>query len=391
MSQSRKKDSDDDEPGGGKKYFTSMSILSGMFSELSSIFSHKKKPSVSLIIPAYNEGKTIGKMIKQAQKVKAIEEIIVIDDNSKDNSAKIAKELGVKVISHHKNLGKGEGIRTGVAHASKEIVLILDADFYNIVPKQIEKLINPLLKGKADFVKASFSRKGGGRINEFTVKPMLKTLFPEMEYEQPNSGQWAATKECLADIDFESRWGADLALFLDAIKSGKRVLEVNIGELKHKNRPDKSITASARYNVDIILQRAGLLAKEHKAIIFSDKTLFSPIFSKKLKRYLEILKNRQIKMFFIGNNDVPKEYRDYFTEVKKIKEMNPIKIWRIVSKLLKKHELDFDSAVLVANSKGFEKVAEKCKLKYCFKNSQKVLIEKCEIVSSLTDIFLYLK
>lgn len=385
-------ESEDDEPGGNSaKHFSQMSILPEIFSEIRSIFMHKKELSVSLIIPAYNEAKTIGKVIRQAKKVEAIREIIVIDDNSKDDSAKIAKELGVKVIRHHKNLGKGEGIRTGVAHATKDIVLVLDADFYNVVPEQIEKLLAPLLKGKADFVKASFTRKGGGRINEFTVKPMLKTLFPNMEYEQPNSGQWAATRECLADINLESRWGSDLALFLDAIKSGKRVLEVNIGVLKHKSRPDDSITASARYNVDIILQRAGLLAKEHKAIVFSDKTLFSPIFSKKVARYLEILKARQIKIFFVGESLVPKEYRDYFTEIKRMKEITPRKISWAISRVLKKHGVTFDETVLVANFKGFEKVAEKCKLKYCFKSSPKPLIERCETMSSLAEVFLYLK
>jgi glycosyltransferase involved in cell wall biosynthesis len=384
--------SEDDNPRDkNQKLSLQLSVFPEIFSEIRDIFTHRRKPSVSLIIPTYNEEKTIGKVIKQAKKVEEIKEIIVIDDNSKDNSAKIAKELGAKVIAHHKNMGKGEGIRTGVAHASEEVILVLDADFYNVVPEQIKKLINPLIKGRADFVKASFNRAGGGRINEFTVKPMLKTLFPEMEYDQPNSGQWAATKECLSGIDLESSWGSDLALFLDAIKCEKRVVEVNIGELKHANRPDDSITDSARYNIDIILQRAGLLAKEHKAIVFGDKTIFSPIFAKKKRRYLEILKSRKIKTFLLTEHGVPKEYRNSFTERKKINGHSPAKIERMTARLLKKHGLGFDDAVLVANSKGPEKAAGRCKLKYCFRGSPKSLVEQCEIVSSLAEILLYLK
>src|SRR3989338_4298988 len=106
-------------------------LKSGILDFLSVFFS-KKLPKTSLVIPAYNEEKTIAHVIKQAKLVKDISEIIVVDDGSKDRTSKIAKNLGVEVIKHHKNLGKGEALKTGISHARGTIILFLDADLKNI-------------------------------------------------------------------------------------------------------------------------------------------------------------------------------------------------------------------------------------------------------------------
>jgi len=111
-------------------------------------------------IPAYNEEKTIAKVIKEIpKKIQGINsiEIIVIDDGSTDNTAKIAEEAGAIVLKHHGNRGLAAAFKTGLDAALErgaDIIVNTDADFqYN--QKQIPELIKPILEKKADIVLGS--------------------------------------------------------------------------------------------------------------------------------------------------------------------------------------------------------------------------------------------
>lgn len=95
---------------------------------------------LSVVIPVYNEEKTIGKVLSKIPKE---HEIIVVDDGSTDNSYKIAKSFGAKVIRHNKNLGYDRAIRTGIENSKTDVIVTLDADGEHN-PKEIPKLIKKL-------------------------------------------------------------------------------------------------------------------------------------------------------------------------------------------------------------------------------------------------------
>lgn len=115
---------------------------------------------LSIIIPAYNESKTIGAILKKIKNVplRGIEkEVIVVDDASTDGTKEILKknkDKSIKVLYHNKNSGKGAAIRTGLKYATGDIILIQDADL-EYDPKDYQKLIKPILKRKADVVYGS--------------------------------------------------------------------------------------------------------------------------------------------------------------------------------------------------------------------------------------------
>ena len=383
---------DDDEPDGDRcKNFAYINILPEIFSGISSIFTHKKKPAVSLIIPAYNEAPRIKNVIKQAQLVEEIREIIVVDDGSNDGTDKVAEGLGVEVVKHHKNMGKGEALKTGIAYAKKEVLLFLDADLANMTPEKIRSLILPILRDKADFVKASFGL-ARGRVTEFAVKPIMRVLYPDENFNQPISGQFAGRKKFFENIKIEPEWGIDISILLDAIENKERILEVDLGELKHKGRPTDEKAEMSKQVMETILKRAGHLCDEHGMIVFSDKTIFSPIFSKKVLRFLEILKGKKIKIAILSKKNVDKKYREFFDDVKIVKDdYSGKKIASIVKSLAKKNDVKMESVVLAANRKNFEVVVGKVGLAYCFSNSNKKLQDKCEVVSSLAEILMYLK
>ncbi len=113
---------------------------------------------LSVIIPLYNEVKTIQEIIKRVQATGQADEIIVIDDGSTDGSrdllAKIAVEANIKVIYHERNQGKGKAVRTGIQNASGDLIIIQDADL-EYDPREYPNLLRPIQEDIADVVYGS--------------------------------------------------------------------------------------------------------------------------------------------------------------------------------------------------------------------------------------------
>lgn len=110
---------------------------------------------LSVIIPAYNEKKTIEEIIRQVKAVdlKGIaKEIIVVDDGSTDGTREILKSIpDIRYFFHEKNQGKGGAVRTGFQKATGDILIIQDADM-EYDPNEYSRLLSPILSGRADVV-----------------------------------------------------------------------------------------------------------------------------------------------------------------------------------------------------------------------------------------------
>src|SRR3989339_2086852 len=228
---------------------------------------------ISCIIPAFNEESTIINVIKNVKKVKVINEIMVVDDGSTDNTYNNAKSEGVRVIKHAQNKGKGAAIKTGVSYSSGDIILFLDADLYSITPKKIASILQPLENDEADFVKSSFTR-ARGRVTELVVKPLFSVVFPFIKFNQPLSGQFAIKRELLGELRIDDKWGVDIQILLQLVKKGVRISEVDIGRLIHKKQPLESLTVMSEQVIKTILSELGIIANKHKLVVFDfDNTL----------------------------------------------------------------------------------------------------------------------
>jgi glycosyltransferase involved in cell wall biosynthesis len=111
---------------------------------------------LSVIIPCYNEERTIRAIMDQVRAVNLEKEIIVVDDHSRDKTPEILREIAeqdsaVRVIRQPRNRGKGEAIRTGLAAAQGDIVIIQDADL-EYDPNDYYELIRPIVEGKIHVV-----------------------------------------------------------------------------------------------------------------------------------------------------------------------------------------------------------------------------------------------
>lgn len=113
---------------------------------------------VSTIIPAFNEERTIGEIVKTLTKVDIIEKVIVVSDGSWDQTAAIAKKYGAIVIELPENKGKGAALKKGLEDCDSDIVLFLDADLIGLKEIHIRKLLEPVMKNQCEMTIGVFSK-----------------------------------------------------------------------------------------------------------------------------------------------------------------------------------------------------------------------------------------
>ena len=211
--------------------------------------------SVSIVIPAFNEEATVAKVVSVARKLSYVDEVIVVDDGSTDRTVEEAENAGATVISHIMNEGKGSAIKTGFKYSHGNIVAFIDADVSNFTSEKIDKIIRPILEDRTDITKTKFARESG-RVTELTAKPLLGFFFPELNYEQPLSGQFAGKRSALNKIRFEKDYGVDVGIVLDADVHGIKILEVDIGDICHDMSPLADLNKMANEVVRTIIDRA---------------------------------------------------------------------------------------------------------------------------------------
>lgn len=120
--------------------------------------------SLSVIVPVYNEGKTVAEIISRLLKIKPIKKIVVVDDKSTDNTPRVLKKISshrLQIITHAVNQGKGAAIRTGIQHLKTSHFIIQDADL-EYDPADISRLWDKIKQGKAKVVYGSRFFNGRG-------------------------------------------------------------------------------------------------------------------------------------------------------------------------------------------------------------------------------------
>jgi glycosyltransferase involved in cell wall biosynthesis len=143
-------------------------------------------PCLSVVVPAFDEEASIVGVIKLVLAQRPVQEVIVVDDASRDNTWKLLQQFTadsrVKLLRHEENQGKGAALRTGFAHATAAYVLVQDADL-EYDPAEYSILLGPVLEGKADVVFGSrFCGAGAHRVLYYwhSLGNNLLTAFSNM-------------------------------------------------------------------------------------------------------------------------------------------------------------------------------------------------------------------
>ncbi|NCO23061.1 glycosyltransferase family 2 protein [bacterium (Candidatus Moisslbacteria) CG12_big_fil_rev_8_21_14_0_65_36_11] len=196
------------------------------------------KNNIVIVIPAYNEEKTIREVIEDAKKV--TDEIIVVDDGSRDRTGEIAKSHGAQVYRHLINLGLGGALKTGFAASLKKddfIVVTLDADGQHEA-SVVSKLVEPIKNGEADVV------IGSRLLNENVKMPFIRLIFNHLANLITFLFYGLFVSDSQSGLRAFSRYA------LEKIKLKGLKMEVSseiIGEIKRNNLSLKEIPIRAIY------------------------------------------------------------------------------------------------------------------------------------------------
>ncbi len=213
------------------------------------------KYSLTVIIPAYNEEKTIGQAIMRAMQAKtgiASIEIIVVNDGSTDGTGHRAQDAGrrkIKVINKKQNEGKGAAIRDALKIAKGNIFIIQDADL-EYDPQEYAKLVKPILDNKADVVYGSrFMGNDAHRVlyfwhmlgNQFLT--LVTNILTNLNLTDMETGYKVFTKEVANKLNLqENRFGFEPEFSIKVAKMNTRIYEVGIGYSGRSYAEGKKIT-----------------------------------------------------------------------------------------------------------------------------------------------------
>ncbi|NJE84362.1 glycosyltransferase family 2 protein [Thermococcus sp. CX2] len=189
---------------------------------------------ITVIIPAYNEEKRILNVLSKIPEF--VDEIIVVDDGSGDNTYGVAGEYSktdsrVKAFRLEKNCGKGCAMREGVNHASGDVIVFMDADGQHR-PEEIVKLVEPIVNDGADFVIGARKFEVQGkrplhrRLSNIITTRLIRLKLRQYVYDT-QSGFRAIRREFVPEIESD-RYEVETEVLIKAAKAGARIKEVPV-------------------------------------------------------------------------------------------------------------------------------------------------------------------
>lgn len=206
---------------------------------------------VAVCIPARNEGATVGAVVASAARLREVgivDEIVVVDDHSTDDTKDRASAAGANVVAGSGGHGKGQALRRAIDATTSDVLAFLDADVTNMDQRFITALVRPLLHDPAlQLIKPTYRRPlhgrpdEGGRVTALLARPLLRRFFPDLEHkvQQPLAGETAVRRSALAGITLDDGYGIEIGLLLDVCRrhGPTAIAEVDSGERGHRNRP----------------------------------------------------------------------------------------------------------------------------------------------------------
>lgn len=277
------------------KWFAENTYNANEFAELEELSARKMHQGIkiSLALPALNEEKTVGKVIRMLKRPLMdrsglVDEIVLIDSGSTDRTREIATDLGIPVYVHQDILpqynsrsGKGEALWKSLYVTKGDLLFWVDTDIDNINPRFVYGLIGPLLTDhELQFVKGFYRRPlrmgnltqaaGGGRVTELTARPLLNLFYPELSgILQPLSGEYGGRRSALEKLGFFSGYGVEIGLLIDIFER-YGLAAIGQTDLMERIHHNQSLEALSLMSFAIIQVMVSKLEKRYGREILRD-------------------------------------------------------------------------------------------------------------------------
>jgi glycosyltransferase involved in cell wall biosynthesis len=251
--------------------------------------------TLTVVIPAYNEGDSVDRVVRKVQELRPDAEILVVDDGSPDNTAETARAAGARVIRHPYNKGNGAAVKTGIRHATGDVVLLLDADGQH-PPEDIERVLAEV--GEYDLVVGARTRDSESawiRNVGNSIFNRLATYLSGRKIPDLTSGFRAMKRDMIMEFIhlLPNLYSYPTTSTLAFIKAGYNVKFVSIRARKGTGRSNTKILRDGVRAVVIILRMITL---------FAPMKIFLPV---SIMLFLLGLFYGIANIFFFGINRIP--------------------------------------------------------------------------------------
>jgi GT2 family glycosyltransferase len=228
------------------------------------------KPFVVVGIPAFNEEKTIGRVVLEAQKF--ADAVVVCDDGSADLTGEIAERLGAAVIRHGRNLGYGAAVKSLLVHAGElgaDVLVTLDADGQHN-PNEIPNIVKPIVQGVADVVIGSRFVDASGTVEmplyrRFGARLIAKLVNGSSKkgVRDAQSGFRAYNRQALGRLSvLEAGMGASIEILLEATKHDLKICEVPSSCKYHNGDVATSTKHPVMHGMGVVMSIVRLIVEE---------------------------------------------------------------------------------------------------------------------------------
>jgi glucosyl-3-phosphoglycerate synthase len=229
----------------------------------------KGTTTVSVVLPARNERETVGEIVTAIRRdlvdgAPLVDEVIVIDSRSVDDTAEVAAAAGARVVAQDAVLpelppmsGKGEALWKSMHVALGDVIVFVDADLRNFSSSFVSGLLGPLLTDPSVcYVKACYDRPyvsggttvahGGGRVTELVARPLINMHWPLLSgVLQPLSGEYAGRRAVLERLPFVTGYGVELGMLIDVLELAglDAIAQVDLGVRVHSHQSAEALGA----------------------------------------------------------------------------------------------------------------------------------------------------
>lgn len=243
----------------------------------------KANTNVSLVVPARNEAATVGDVVTRVREalvdtVALLDEIVVIDSDSTDDTFAIAQDAGATVYRSAEIRpdlgsfpGKGEAMWKSLFVTTGDVLVFMDADLLDWDTHFVPGLLGPLLtRPEVALVKGFYERPfingddtaafEGGRVTELVARPLIATLHPELSgLVQPLAGEWAIRRELFEQLSVPTGYAVELAALSDTVadRGVSAIAQVDLGRRAHRHQALRDLGGMATQILAAMWSRGG--------------------------------------------------------------------------------------------------------------------------------------